>query len=178
MKSSYKLNSYNGIFKSLCELYKPKSILEIGILDGYSLKSFVKNVPEETDIVAIDLFEIYKFRNSEKNKIEKKFKKFKNVTIIQGDFYEFYKASSNFDLIHIDISNDKDIFEFAFENYLPKTRKVLLLEGGSIERDNVEWMKKYNKNSINPFLVKNKNKYDINIIQEFPSLTVVKSKFK
>ena len=72
MKSSYRLNSYSDIFKSLCELYKPKSILEIGILDGYSLKSLVENVPVETDIVAIDLFEMYKFRNSEKKQNRKK----------------------------------------------------------------------------------------------------------
>ena len=54
----------------------------------FILMAFVESVPVETDIVAIDLFEMYKFRNSEKNKIEKKFKKNKNVTILQGDFYD------------------------------------------------------------------------------------------
>jgi len=107
-----------------------------------------------------------------------KFKHYENVEILKDDFYSFYKNMKFYDLIHIDISNDKDIFEFAFENYLPKTRKALLLEGGSIERDNVEWMKKYDKSPINPFLINKKNNYDINIIQEFPSLTIVKSKFK
>tara|TARA_B100001996_G_C18656379_1_gene591366 strand:- start:999 stop:1544 length:546 start_codon:yes stop_codon:yes gene_type:complete len=173
MKSSYRLNSYNDIFKSLCELYKPKSILEIGILDGFSLKSFVESVPVETDIVAIDLFEMYKFRNSEKNKIEKKFKKNKNVTILQGDFYEFYKVSSNFDLVHIDISNDGDIYEFAIKNYFPITNKALILEGGSQERDTVDWMVKYDKREINPFLKQISHAYSIEIIKKFPSLTII-----
>jgi len=173
MKSSYRLNSYSDIFKSLCELYKPKSILEIGILDGYSLKSFVENVPVETDIVAIDLFEMYKFRNSEKSKIEKKFKKNKNVTILQEDFYEFYKVSSDFDLVHIDISNDGDIYEFAIKNYFPITNKALILEGGSQERDSVEWMVKYNKREINPFLKQISHTYSVEITEEFPSLTII-----
>jgi len=142
------------------------------------LQSFIEYSDIETEITAIDLFEDYEHNGSNHKYILNKFKHNENVEILKGDFFNFYKTMKFYDLIHIDISNDKDIFEFAFENYLPKTRKVLLLEGGSIERDNVEWMKKYDKNSINPFLVKNKNKYDINIIQEFPSLTVVKSKFK
>ena len=173
MRSSYKSNSFDDIFKSLCEHYKPKSILEIGILDGFSLKSFVESVSEETDIVAIDLFNLYEFKNSEKNKIEQKFKENKNVKIFQGNFYEFYKTCSNFDLIHIDISNDGDVYEFAIKNYFPIANKALILEGGSKERDLVEWMIKYNKRKINPYLQKISDVYSIETINKFPSLTII-----
>ena len=91
MRSSYKSNSFNDIFKTLCELYKPKSILEIGILDGYSLMSFVESVSEKTDIVAIDLFNLYEFKNSEKDEIEEKFKENKNVKIFKVIFMSFIK---------------------------------------------------------------------------------------
>ena len=173
MRSSYKSNSFSDIFKTLCELYKPKSILEIGILDGYSLMSFVESVSEKTDIVAIDLFNLYEFKKSEKNEIEKKFKENKNVKIFQGNFYEFYKTCGNFDLVHIDISNDGDIYEFAIKNYFPKTNKALVLEGGSEERDSVDWMSKYNKRKINPYLQKISTSYSIETINKFPSLTII-----
>ena len=117
MRSSYKSNSFNDIFKTLCELYKPKSILEIGILDGYSLMSFVESVSEKTDIVAIDLFNLYEFKNSEKDEIDKKFKVYKNVKFFHGHFFEFYKRWGTFDRVHSDISNDGDIYEFAIKNY-------------------------------------------------------------
>lgn len=49
----------------------------------------------------------------------------------------------------------------------------MLLEGGSEERDNVEWMVKYNKRKINPYLKSISDKYDITIIDRFPSLTII-----
>ena len=71
--------------------------------------SFVESVSEKTDIVAIDLFNLYEFKNSEKDEIEEKFKENKNVKIFQGNFYEFYKTCGNFDQ-YILISQMMEIF--------------------------------------------------------------------
>jgi len=173
MKSSYKINSYEKVFKSLCEEFNPKSLLEIGILDGYSLNSFASKLDSSVEIVAIDLFDEYEFNNSNRETILKQFKKYKNVKIEKGDFYNFYKNSKNFDMIHIDISNDADIYEFAVKNYLPRTNLVMLLEGGSEERDSVDWMIKYKKKKINPYLKKISRHYNIRILENFPSLTII-----
>ena len=77
------------------------------------------------------------------------FKEHDNVKILKDSFYEYYKNSNRFDLIHIDISNDGEVYDFAVKNYLPLVNKVLLLEGPSVERDNVDWMISYNKKPIN-----------------------------
>lgn len=173
MRSSYKLNNFEEEFIKLCKKYNPKSILEIGILDGYSLSSFIKFNPKDVEITAIDLFEDYEFNSNKEIFIKNNFKKYKNVKILKRNYYSFYKEMKNYDLIHIDISNDGDILEFAINNYLDKTNKVMLVEGGSIERDNVEWMIKYKKNPINPIIVKYSKELNIKTINKFPSLTII-----
>ena len=51
---------------------------------------------------------------------------------------------------------------------------IIILEGGSIERDQVEWMTRYNKRSINPVIEKYSRVFDIRVIGTFPSLTILK----
>ena len=83
------------------------------------------------------------------------------------------KKKEEYDLIHIDISNDGDIYKFAIENYLNLAKKALLLEGGSEDRDKVEWMIKYNKTPINKYLKKISSDLDFKIIEKFPSMTII-----
>lgn len=175
MRSSYKLNNYENEFIKLCKKYNPKSILEIGILDGYSLSSFTKFCSKDVKITAIDLFEDYEFHSNKELFIKNSFKKYENVKILKKNYYSFYKGMKNYDLIHIDISNDGDILEFAINNYLDKTNKVMLFEGGSVERDNVEWMLKYKKKPINPVIFKYSKVLKIKTINKFPSLTIIES---
>jgi hypothetical protein len=60
-------------------------------------------------------------------------------------------------------------------NYIKKIKKdgVIILEGGSKERDEVEWMNKYNKPKITPILKKYKDDLKIKIIGSLPSLTII-----
>lgn len=172
IQSSYSQNNFDSIFKVICKNVKPKSVLEIGILDGYSLNSFIRNTSNDTRVVAIDLFEEYEYKNSNYEFIKNSFSKYQNVEILHGNFFNYYKESNNFDIIHIDISNDADVYKFSIENYLPKANQLMLLEGGSKERDNVLWMNKYKKPKISKFLDEIKNDYNFQIIDLFPSLTI------
>mgnify|MGYP001281649730 FL=1 len=104
-----------------------------------------------------------------------RFSKYSNVKIEKGNFYEYFQFINKIDLIHIDISNDADTYKFAVEHYLPLCNKALLLEGGSLERDNVDWMIKYNKPPINKYLKQINDNYEIEIIPKYPSITIIKS---
>ena len=172
LESSYNTNNFDLIFKKICEVVEPKNILEIGILNGYSLDSFINHTNRNTKIEAIDLFENYSYKNSNYERINNKFSKIENVNISYGDFYEYYKNCNHFDLIHIDISNDADVYKFALENYFPLTKKLLILEGGSEERDQVFWMEKYKKPKISKYLKEVKDEYKFQTINLFPSLTI------
>lgn len=177
MNSSYKNTlDYSDIFKTICFLKKPKEIVEIGILDGFSLKA-IADVCPTSNIKAFDIFEDFNGNASNRNIIEK-FQNYSNIEINYGNFYELYKVlpDQSIDLLHIDIANDGQIYEIVFENYISKLRQngIILLEGGSEERDNIYWMKKYNKNPIQLVIEKYKNKYEIYTLEKFPSLTIIK----
>tara|TARA_B110000003_G_C16389869_1_gene433919 strand:+ start:17 stop:583 length:567 start_codon:yes stop_codon:yes gene_type:complete len=172
ISSSYSKNNFDIIFKKICGAIKPESILEIGLLDGYSLKSFVNHSSKDTKIIGVDLFEGYEYKNSNFENIKTLFSSNKNVEIFHGDFFNYYKNSDNFDIIHIDISNDGDIYRFSVENYLPITNKILILEGGSEERDSIHWMKKYQKPKITDFLDSLEPEIPYQTIELFPSITI------
>ena len=95
-------------------------------------------------------------------------------------FMMYYKNihDKSIDILHIDIANNGDIYECMFQNYIHKIKDngIILMEGGSEERDNVEWMIKYDKSKINPVLDKYRDNYDIKIIGEIPSITIIKKK--
>ena len=180
MRTSYNnINlTYGDLLDSITLVKNPQKIVEIGILDGYSLKCFTKNSNKDTQIYAYDLFENFNGNHSNKDEIISNFSKYSNVKIDYGNFYELNNIiDSNIDIIHIDIANNGDVFEYAIQNYLPKLSEngILLLEGGSIERDNVEWMNKYSKPHINPVIQKYlKNNLSIQVIGSFPSITIIR----
>lgn len=167
---------FSDIFKVLIKMVKPKSILEFGILNGYSLKVFADNVDKSTEIYAYDIFDDFNGHHADQVQITQQFQNYPNVSIQYGNFYGMCHLMTNkFDIIHIDIANDASTYEFAIDNYLPllNPNGILILEGGSVERDNVEWMKKYNKKSINDFLKTKCGNLDYFIIDKFPSITVI-----
>jgi len=176
IKSSYIENRLDQVFKGVCAAINPKSILEFGILDGYSLKTFIESSGEDCDIMACDLFDDFPYNAADWDTINEKYGD--RVTVKKMDFYQapMYITDNTYDIIHIDIANDADVYKFAVEHFLPKVKDggVLLLEGGSKERDKVYWMNEFDKSKINPYLESIKNKYNITIIEDYPSVTIIK----
>jgi predicted O-methyltransferase YrrM len=181
MKSSYNNTniSYKEVFSIICQIYKPKTIVEFGILDGFSLKTFVENTDkDQTKIYAYDIFEKFNGNGANKENILTKFSQNQNITIDEADFYTKYKdfEPESIDLLHIDIANDGTVYQYVIDHYLPLVKGIIILEGGSEERDNVYWMKKYNKESIKETIDKIKKEnpdLTINIIGSFPSITII-----
>lgn len=191
MKGSYNNKvDYSDVLKTITFMQNPNEIIEFGIHDGLSLKIFADNSHKNCGIKAFDDFN---GNCANKDKLDKTFSlseilgisapkqfedDYKNVFIRHGDFYKEYKniKKNSIDIIHIDIDNDGDVLEFAFENYINKLTKngILIFEGGSKERDEAEWMNKYNKQKINPVIEKYKKNYSITTIGELHSLTIIK----
>ena len=65
-----------------------------------------------------------------------------------------------------------------FQKYINKLKNdgIIIMEGGSIDRDNIEWMIKYNKPKIQPILTKYKKIYNIHTIGVIPSITIINKK--
>jgi len=176
MRSSYAENRYDEILGALTRLYKPKRIAEIGLLDGFSLKAFADAAPD-AEILGFDIFADHVGKHPDEAQLREQFKAYKNVRIAYGDFYKLqhYLEGSTFDFIHVDVSNHAGVYEHAFRHYLPLLNEggLLLLEGGTAERDQVEWMSKYGMKPIRPFL-RSSSRPEYFTFDPFPGLTVVR----
>lgn len=176
MRTSYQKNNidYGDIFQLLVWLYNPQKIVEFGILDGFSLENLAKYSSPSCQIEAYDIFDGFNGNHANYQSIADKFGEFSNIKIKKGNFFESYQSfqEDSIDLIHIDIANDGSTYKFAFENYWSKLKKggLLIMEGGSKDRDNIDWMQKYQKIPIQDVLKKCPHK--LFTLEKFPSLSI------
>ena len=189
MHSSYIENNYGEVLKAYILNWRPTTLVELGILDGYSTIAIAEAVKEmnflygmTSKLQAYDLFDDYEFKHGSKEEVEKLIaeKDLTNfVDIIKGDAY---KVHTNFEdnsvqFLHVDISNTGETLRTILENWAPKLiqRGLVLFEGGSDERDHNEWMTKYNKSPIKKEMETNKfinDNYIYGTYYAYPSLTV------
>jgi len=189
-RSSYKEYNYGLVFNTLVLALKPITIVECGVLDGYStiyiadgLKWNFENRGIFSQFYAYDLWEGYEFKHA---KIEDTYNKLVScnvseyVELCYGDAYEVYKSfkDESIDMLHIDISNDGDVFNKIMELWSNKISDngVIIFEGGSEERDKIEWMIKYNKKPIRPEIekiAKENSLWYVKTFSHYPSITLL-----
>lgn len=188
IKSSYTNNNYFKFFYNFTRHIKPKNISEFGVLGCYSILSMayaLNEIKSEATLTGYDLFEDYEFNSFSLSDAEKRVDQYNFSNIInfqKKDIFKnnfFSKIVNDSDLIHVDLSNDGLTYKQFIESS-DLHDKYFIFEGGSVQRDNVPWMKKYNKKSINRYLQSISDNFEIHIILLFPSLTIVtqKSEFK
>lgn len=189
MRSSYVDNNYDAIFEKITQIFLPQRCVELGVLDGYStlaiakgIKKAVKLSQHKSHIYSYDIWDDYEYKHGDIEKvrnliIDNQVEEY--VTLFKKNAFEVHEDYEDHTvcLLHIDISNDGDILNFMVDRWNDKLTYggMLLFEGGSQERDEVEWMIKYNKKPIKPELETNAilNKdYIYGTYLAFPSLTV------
>lgn len=176
IESSYRKNNLGKTLYDLVLELKPRKIIEFGALNGYSTVAMAMALDElkQGSIKVYDLWEKYPHKKGNKEAVIGALDDYqlrKYVTLADRDFYNWLSRPSKFDLLHVDISNDGDVIEKlqkAIQNHIDWGATVIF-EGGSRERDEVEWMKKYNRRKINHSGVV----YEI-INSDFPSLSRIK----
>ncbi len=183
MSSSYEtaLLNYGDIFQMSICLTQPNKVVEFGILDGFSLQFFADYCAPDCQIEAYDIFDKFVGHHANYDQLTQKFKAYPNIKIRERDFWSDFEAfpDHSIDLLHIDIANTGDTLEYVMTHYLPKIRSggLILLEGGSTERDNYHWMVKYNKRPIRPYINQLQEQgYQIFVLEKFPSMTILKVK--
>jgi len=107
------------------------------------------------------------------------------VTLHKGDAFKVWKEheEKSIWLLHIDLSNDGDILKRILElwNHKMVHCGIIACEGGTIERDGVDWMKKFKRKSIHDELLRNEivNQNTVwGTYKKFPSLTVMLKKWE
>jgi len=189
LRSSYIQNNYGPVFENTVKTFLPQRCVELGVLDGYSTLAIARGIRTASilsahlsHLHAYDLWDGYKYKHGSMKEVQKllvdeRLSEF--VTLYKKDAYEVYKdyEQESVCFLHVDISNDGDVLNEIVEQWHTKLSMggMLLFEGGSAERDEIEWMKKYNKKPIKPVIESHGilNKWYIYATYNaFPSLSV------
>lgn len=189
MRSSYIKNNYGPIFERTVEIFLPHQCVELGVLDGYSTLHIAKGIRNAKELSAhpvcfnaYDLWENYPYKHGTIEEVRKEL--FLNglsefVALHKRDAFTVHEDYDDHSVcfLHVDLSNDGEVLRKIVERWDDKLSfgGLMLFEGGSEERDEISWMKKYQKKSIkfeiesNPILNK---KYIYATYNIFPSLSV------
>tara|TARA_B100000287_G_C20614160_1_gene773301 strand:+ start:52 stop:609 length:558 start_codon:yes stop_codon:yes gene_type:complete len=177
--SSYSENNIGQTLYDIVMKLKPKKIIEIGVLEGYSticMAQALKDLGEGGKIHAHDLFDEYEYRNCTMSEVWDNVNKYDvqdYVHLKQKSFDRWLNNMEDFDLMHIDISNNGDVIKKLYDR-LTQNKSIktgpIFFEGGTQERDKVDWMIEYNKNGMYP--LKDELSYDI-VDSRFPGLSVL-----
>lgn len=188
MRSSYIENNYGDTIFSVVSAFKPHILVELGVLDGYSTMHIAKAVEDNRcgHLYAYDLFEDYPYKHGIYSEVREKLDEYgylKFTDLARMDAYEVHNhhADNSVSFLHVDISNTGETLKRIMQQWDSKMvyGGVILFEGGSEERDEIEWMKKYNMPPIKPELESNqiiKDKYVFGTYLKFPSLTCLLKK--
>jgi predicted O-methyltransferase YrrM len=180
LQSSYSARGYGSLLYALARVLRPLTAVEIGIFQGFSLLSVGAALRDNTGghITAYDLFDAYPYRHADRGQVLRHVAALglqSWVTIEAGDAYEVHRCLDAVDYLHVDVSNTGDTYRRVFEHWSAKVRQVIVLEGGSIERDNVAWMREYGKPPIVPAvneLQQAHPEWSFTVLLPFPSMTI------
>lgn len=193
MRSSYKDKNYGAVLSSLVIGKRPENCVELGVLDGYStihiasaLRFNQRAFGIDGRLYCWDLFDDYEYKHGNKEDVQKLLNVHQVtpiVTLTKGDAFKVAEQIQDnlIDFLHVDISNDGEILKKVMTIWNPKMKPfgIIAFEGGSEERDNVEWMIKYNKMPIRFVLKHNetiKSDFNVFVMKPFPSMTILQKK--
>lgn len=194
MRSSYIQNNYGEVLKANVTAFKPVLVVELGVLDGYSAMHLMKGLKENNrgELHCYDLFEDYPHNHGDLRQAEFEVRSIFPMAEIplelgfkmeKADAYTVAEryAPASVGMLHVDISNDGDTIKRILEQWDSKMVHggVILFEGGTAQRDQVEWMVKYNRPPMkpefenNPIILAN---YVFATYLKFPGLTMLLKK--
>lgn len=177
VESSYYQNDLGKTIYDFILNKKPNTVVEFGCLYGYSTIAIASALRDlgNGKLICFYLWDDYKYKHSTMEETISNIKKHNlddYVLFEKRDFNDWLDSPTEFDVLHLDISNTGDIILKTY-NKLKKqieNGSSILFEGGSVERDNIEWMLKYNATPINS--IKELVKYKL-LNENFPSMSVI-----
>lgn len=157
--SSYEQNNYGDLFYSLIRLYQPEKVVELGTKAGYSAYHIAKGLKANGHgtLNCYDLWEdfleSYGFDTIPKSVAEKNLEEFKEIiTLKLADAFGIDKKYQQVDILHVDIENNGEILEKVIPAWIDKVRQIIIIEGGSRERDQADIPSDYKKMPVTDWL--------------------------
>ena len=180
LTSSYRAHGYGSIFYALARVLRPLVAVEIGIFQGFSLLSVAAALRDNArgHITGFDLFDAYPYRHADRRQVSRQLAELQVqpwVTLEAGDAHHIHDRWDAVDYLHVDVSNTGDTYRRVFTDWSGKVRQVIVFEGGSAERDVVDWMQRFDKPAIAPAVHELRHAYpqwSFTVLGPFPSLTI------
>ena len=180
--SSYEKNNYGDFFYALMRLYQPEKVVELGTKAGYSAYHIARGLQAngKGTLDCYDLWEKYPFHSVPKSVAQENLKEFRDIIGFKlGNVIGVDKTYKTVDILHVDVSNEGTVLEKIIPHWIDKVSQLIIMEGGSPERDKVPWMIKYKKEPIVKWLKAfKKRRKDIEYftIEPLPSITIINKK--
>lgn len=178
--SSYEKNIYGEMFYALIRVYQPEKVVELGTKAGYSAYHMARGLKAsgKGSLDCYDLWENYQFGSVPKSVAEENLKEFKDIVRLNlRNAVGVDKLYKMVDILHVDLDNEGHILEEIVPFWINKIRQFIIIEGGSLERDTVEWMIKYKKMPIGKWLkdfARRRGDIEYLTIEPFPSITIIR----
>jgi hypothetical protein len=173
--------------------HTPKLAVELGVFQGYSslhiAAAMRDNDSIESQLHLIDLWETYPYRHCTQDTTKQNFEK-NNLLTLPNTKVQFSEedakkshqeyANKSIDFLHIDISNTGEKLSELLDLWIPKIstdpNAIIVLEGGSDERDQIPWMQEYSSTPIRDLLKSTgfNERYEHFCLHPFPSITLLR----
>ena len=178
--SSYRDHGYGYLFYALAWVLRPKRCVEIGVFHGFGLLT-VDAALRDNDfgtVIGFDLFESYAYSHGHHAEVQDSIAALglgRWAMAVQAEAESISQRFDEVDYLHVDISNDGQIFGWMFDEWAPKVAQIMIFEGGAAERDRVPWMIDYNRVPIGEALDERRRRqtdWQIVVPRPCPSVTL------
>ena len=178
--SSYRDHGYGYLFYALAWVLRPKRCVEIGVFHGFGLLT-VDAALRDNDfgtVIGFDLFESYAYSHGHHAEVQDSIAALglgRWAMAVQAEAESISQRFDEVDYLHVDISNDGQIFGWMFDEWAPKVTQIMIFEGGAAERDRVPWMIDYNRVPIGEALDERRRRqtdWQIVVPRPCPSVTL------
>lgn len=170
LESSYRENDIGRTLYELVLDLKPRKIVEFGVLNGYSTVAMAMALDKlgRGTIHAYDLWEKYPHKATTMKEAAENVRAYGLERYVQLHYGNINSVQpEDFDLMHLDVSNTGEIVRDVVLRWSPFGGRIAF-EGGIPERDEVDWMRKYNKTPISESGIN----YSV-LNPDFPGLSIV-----
>lgn len=176
--STYEENNYGELFYSLMRIYQPELVVELGTKGGFSAYHIARglNANQKGKLYCYDLWEHYEFYKVAKKNL-REFENIVNLEIRNAQGVD--QVHKTVDILHVDLGNQGETLEKIVPLWIDKVRQLIIIEGGSRERDERGWMIKNKAVPIRNWLEDfSRRRTDIEYftIEPFPSVTIIRKK--
>ena len=160
--SSYEENNYGDLFYSLIRIYQPEKVVELGTKTGYSAYHMARGL-EDNDKGTLDCYDLWEnYLENEgidfmhKSVAKHNLEEFKHiVSLTKRDAVGVDKLYDMVDILHIDLDNgEPGILDMVIPAWIDKTRQIIIIEGGSAERDKIDLDLSYKKMPVGQWINK------------------------